>query len=79
MIYSIINLYFLITCQLKSEVIIIYNFKNKDSEFRYLIKLAKDLYVYEYVKDKISIEQTYDENQKIIIEEYKRRYDWYEK
>lgn len=54
---------------------IIYNFKKKESEFRYLITLAKNLCVYEYVKDEISIEQTYDENQKIIIEEYKRRYD----
>ena len=59
----------------KSEVIIIYNFKKKDSEIRYLITLAKDLCVYEYVKEKISIEKTYDDNQKIIIEEYKRRYD----
>ena len=58
----------------KSEVIIIYNFKKKEFEYRYLITLAKDLFVYEYVKEKISIEQTYDENQKIIIEEYKRRY-----
>ena len=56
-------------------MIIIYNFKKKENEYRYLITLAKDLYVYEYVKEKISIEQTYDENQKIIIEEYKRRYD----
>jgi hypothetical protein len=56
-------------------VITIYNFKKKEIEYRYLITLAKDLCVYEYIKDKISIEQTYDENQKIIIEEYKRRYD----
>lgn len=56
-------------------MIIIYNFKKKESEYRYLITLAKDLCVYDYVKDKIRIEQTYDENQKIIIEEYKRRYD----
>lgn len=59
----------------KSEVITIYNLRKKESEYRYLITLAKDLCVYEYVKDKISIEKTYDENQKIIIEEYKRRYD----
>jgi hypothetical protein len=59
----------------KSEVIIIYKFKKKEIEYRYLITLAKDLCVYEYVKEKISIEQTYDENQKIIIEEYKRRYN----
>lgn len=60
----------------KSEVIIIiYNFKKKEREYRYLITLAKDLCVYEYVKDKISIEKSYDDNQRIIIEEYKRRYD----
>lgn len=58
----------------QSEVIIIYNF-NKKSEFRYLITLAKDLCVYDYVKDKINIEKSYDDNQRIIIEEYKRRYD----
>ena len=59
----------------QSEVITIYNFKKKESEYRYLLTLAKDLCVYEYVKEKISIEQTYDENHKIIIEEYKRRYN----
>lgn len=59
----------------KSEVVTIYNFKKKESEYRYLITLAKDLCVYEYVKDKISIEKSYDDNQRIIIEEYKRRYD----
>ena len=56
-------------------MIIMYNFKKKETEYRYLITLAKDLCVYEYIKDKISIEKTYDENQKIIIKEYKRRYD----
>jgi hypothetical protein len=56
-------------------VIVIYNFKKKESEYRYLITLAKDLCVYEYIKDKISTEKTYEENHKIIIEEYKRRYD----
>lgn len=63
------------TLQLKSEVIIIYNFKKKEIEYKRLIRLAKDLCVYKYVKEKISIEQTYDENHKIIIEEFKRRYD----
>lgn len=47
----------------------------KKSEFKYLITLAKDLCVYEYVTDKISIEKTYNENHKIIIDEYKRRYN----
>ena len=61
--------------QLKSEVIIIYNFKKKELEYRYLITLAKDLCVYEYIKDKISIEKSYDDNHRIIIKEYKRRYD----
>ena len=46
----------------------------KKTEFKHLITLAKDLCVYEYIKDKISIEKTYDENHKIIIDEYKRRY-----
>lgn len=56
-------------------MITIYIFKKKESEYRHLITLAKDLFVYEYVKDKISIEKSYDDNQRIIIEEYKRRYD----
>ena len=59
----------------QSEVITIYNFKKKESEYRYLITLAKDLCVYDYLKDKINIDKSYDDNQRIIIEEYKRRYD----
>ena len=52
-----------------------YNFKKKEIEYRYLITLAKDLCVYDYIKDKINIDKSYDDNQRIIIEEYKRRYD----
>lgn len=55
-------------------MITIYNFNKKESEYRYLITLAKDLCVYEYVKDRINIEKSYDDNQRIIIEEYERRY-----
>ena len=58
----------------KREVITIYKFKKEEVEYRSAITLAKDLCVYEYVKDKIGIENTYNVNQKIIIEEYKRRY-----
>ena len=75
MTYAALTLSSVQTLQLKSEVVTIYNFKKKEIEYRYLITLAKDLCVYEYVKDIISIEKTYEENQRIIIEEYKRRYD----
>jgi len=44
-------------------------------DFNYLGKLSKDLCVYYFIKDKINLNMSYDENWKIIIEEYKRRYE----
>lgn len=36
--------------------------------------LAKDLLVYEYVKDKLDRNKSYDDNWRIIMKEYERRY-----
>lgn len=43
-------------------------------EWNYLKKLARDLLVWNFVKDKLDMTKTYEYNHKIILEKYKEIY-----